>query len=127
MDDTTIEKILLPVPQSGARKREKKVRAQFWPKLRAFAGHIPFSEDLCAAYFCAIDAKTPAKVRGTLFAALAYFIMPVDFVPDFFALVGFSDDVAVLTFAMTLVQAHVKDEHRDKARKALMVDAPGES
>ena len=119
MDDSAIEKVLMPVPQSKAQAREKKVRAQFWPKIRAFAAHSPFADDVCAAYFCATDAKTPVKVRGTLFAALAYFILPTDMVPDFFALVGFSDDVAVLTVAMTLVQAHVTDEHRDKARQAL--------
>jgi uncharacterized membrane protein YkvA (DUF1232 family) len=119
MDESTIEKILLPVPMEKTRAREKKVRAQFWSKMRAFAAHIPFSEDLAAAYFCATDNKTPLKVRGTLLAALAYFILPADMVPDFFAVVGFSDDLAVFTAAMTLVQAHVTDEHREKAQAAL--------
>ena len=119
MDKSNIDRILLPVPVAKARKREDKVRAQFWPKLRAFAGRIPFSEDLAAAYFCATDSKTPMKVRGTLLAALAYFILPADMVPDFFAVVGFSDDLAVFTAAMTLVQAHVTDEHREKAQRAL--------
>ena len=81
-----------------------------------------FSEDLAAAYFCATDAKTPMKVKGTLLAALAYFILPADMVPDFFAVVGFSDDLAVFTAAMTLVQAHVTDEHREKAKAALAVE-----
>ena len=71
MDETTIGKILLPVPAENTRAREKKVRAQLWSKMRAFASHIPFSEDLAAAYFCATDKKTPLKVRGTLLAALA--------------------------------------------------------
>ena len=119
MDESTIGKILLPVPAEKTRAREKKVRAQFWSKLRAFASHIPFSEDLAAAYFCATDKRTPLKVRGTLLAALAYFIMPADMVPDFFAAVGFSDDLAVFTAAMTLVQAHVTDEHRAQAEEAL--------
>ena len=122
MDESTIEKILLPVPVEKAKAREEKVRAQFWPKVRAFAAHIPFSDDLAAAYFCATDKKTPLKVRGTLLAALAYFILPADMVPDFFAVVGFSDDLAVFTAAMTLVQAHVTDEHREKAKAALAVE-----
>ncbi|NKB52308.1 MAG: DUF1232 domain-containing protein [Rhizobiaceae bacterium] len=119
MDKSKIEKLLLPVPLAKSRSREKKVRAQFWPKFRAFAAHIPFAEDLAAAYYCATDKKTPLKVRGTLLAALAYFILPADIVPDFFAVVGFSDDLAVFTAAMTLVQAHVTDEHREKARQAM--------
>ncbi|MEP0941249.1 MAG: YkvA family protein [Rhizobiaceae bacterium] len=122
MDESTIEKILLPVPVEKTKAREKKVRAQFWSKMRAFAGRIPFSEDLAAAYFCATDNKTPLKVRGTLLAALAYFILPADLVPDFFVAVGFSDDLAVFTAAMTLVQAHVTDEHRDQAQLALQTE-----
>jgi len=122
MEKTRIDKILLPVPAAKARERDKKVRAQFWSKLRAFANHIPFAEDLAAAYYCATDSNTPLKVRGTLLAALAYFILPADVVPDFFAVVGFSDDLAVFTAAMTLVQAHVTDDHREKARIALETD-----
>ena len=127
MDDKTIGKILLPVPAEKARAREKKVRAQFWSKMRAFASHIPFSEDLAAAYFCATDKRTPLKVRGTLLAALAYFIVPADMIPDFFAAVGFSDDLAVFTAAMTLVQAPVTDEHRDQAEKALQANTDDEA
>ena len=124
MDKSKVDKILLPVPAAKTRARDKKVREQFWSKLRTFAAHIPFSEDLAAAYFCATDSNTPLKVRGTLLAALAYFIMPADMVPDFFAAVGFSDDLAVFTAAMTLVQAHVTDEHKEKARLALEADQP---
>ena len=127
MDDKTIGKILLPVPAAKARAREKKVRAQFWSKMRAFASHIPFSEDLAAAYFCATDKRTPLTARGTLLAALAYFIVPADMIPDFFAAVGFSDDLAVFTAAMTLVQAHVTDEHRDQAEKALQANTDDEA
>ena len=119
VDQSKIDKVLLPVPLAKARARENKVRSQFWPKMRAFASHIPFAEDLAAAYFCATDSNTPLKVRGTLLAALAYFILPTDMVPDFLAMVGFSDDLAVFTAAMTLVQTHVTEEHRERARHAL--------
>lgn len=119
MDSGKISDILLPVPVATTRAREEKVRARFWGKLQAFAARIPFADDLAAAYFCAMDRNTPLKVRGTLLAALAYFILPADLVPDFFAVVGFSDDLAVFTAAMTLVQAHVTEEHRQQARRML--------
>ena len=127
MDKSKIDKVLLPVPTAKAKAREKKVRAEFWSKLQAFAAHIPFADDLAAAYFCATDSNTPMKVRGTLLAALAYFVLPADMVPDFFAVVGFSDDLAVFTAAMTLVQAHVTDEHKEKARLALAAEQPEEA
>lgn len=119
MDKTSIDDILLPVPVEEQAKREQKVRDNFWPKLRAFAAQLPFAEDLAAAWFCATDSKTPLKVRGTLLAALAYFIMPIDTIPDILAFVGFTDDMAVITAAIALVSQNITDEHRAKARDAL--------
>lgn len=119
MDEAKLEKVLLPVPARKMRAREEKVRTHFWSKLRSFAAYVPFAEDLAAAFFCATDANTPLKVRGTLLAALAYFILPTDMVPDFIAGIGFTDDLAVITAALTLVQGHVTDEHRARARETL--------
>ena len=119
MEKSKIKKVLLPVSVAKTESREKKVRREFWSKLQTFASHIPFSEDIAAAYFCATDKNTPLKVRGTLLAALAYFILPMDMVPDILAAIGFTDDLAVFTAAMTMVSTHVTDEHRKKARKAL--------
>jgi len=119
MEKSQIEEILLPVPLEKAKAREANVRRNFWSKFRSFAGRIPFAEDVAAAYFCATDSKTPLKVRGTLFAALAYFILPLDTIPDILAFIGMGDDIAVLTAAITLVSSHITDEHREKARKSL--------
>lgn len=119
MDESKISEILAPVETAQVKKRERKVRSQFWSKFKSYAAHIPFGETIVAAYFCAIDSKTPVKVRGTLLAALAYFIMPIDAIPDIFAFVGFSDDIAVLTTAISLVQTHVTEEHQEQARDAL--------
>ena len=77
--------------------RERKVRRDFWSKLKRFAGMVPFVEDLVAAYYCALDPATPMRVRGMLLAALAYFILPADLIPDMIAGLGFADDAALLT------------------------------
>ena len=114
-----IDEILVPVPTKDQRNREEKVRSEFWPKFRKYAARLPYAEDVAAAYYCATDKTTPFKVRGTLLAALAYFIMPIDVIPDILALVGFTDDIAVLMYALNTVSQHVKDEHREQARIAL--------
>ncbi|HLL26184.1 MAG TPA: YkvA family protein [Xanthobacteraceae bacterium] len=98
---------------------EARVRAGFWTKIRAVAAHIPFAEDALAAYYCAFDRETPLHVRATLWAALAYFIMPFDVIPDYLPLIGFTDDAAVLATALRLVAAHMQPEHREAARRAL--------
>lgn len=123
MDDVKIGEILLPGDEDTQERREKQVRKTFWPTLKRAVRYVPFSRDFVAAYYCAIDPKTPRRVRGLLLAALAYFVMPMDFLPDFFAVVGFSDDAAVLAAAFKLIQGHIADRHYEAADR-VMADDP---
>ncbi|MBB99938.1 MAG: hypothetical protein CML67_10435 [Rhodobacteraceae bacterium] len=100
-------------------ERERKVRARIFDVARKAAGQIPFMEDVIAAYYCALDPATPSRVRGAILAALAYFVMPLDMIPDVLLGVGFTDDASVLMGVLALVRAHVRDEHLDAAREAL--------
>jgi uncharacterized membrane protein YkvA (DUF1232 family) len=104
---------------SRCAQDEARVRHGFWRKLRKFAAQLPFVEDLLAAYYCAFDRQTPIQVRMGLMGALAYFVLPFDFVPDMLLLVGFADDAAVLATAIRLVAVHIKPEHREAAARAL--------
>lgn len=103
---------------------ERIVERGFWKKLLRVAGRVPFAEDAAAAYFCAVDPKTPAKVKAILFAALAYFVMPFDLIPDFIAGIGFTDDAAVIAMALGIVAGNITDKHRAKARAALHIAEP---
>ena len=98
---------------------DPSLRRQFWRKLGAAAAQIPFAEDLLAAYYCAFDRATPVQVKGTLLAAIAYFVLPFDAVPDFLPVLGFTDDAAVLITALKLVSSHLRPEHREAARGKL--------
>jgi len=98
---------------------EARVRRDFWAKAKRVAGKLPFAEDLVAAYFCAFDYATPLQVKAALVAALAYFVLPFDVVPDILPLVGYGDDAAVLVTALRMVAGHIRPEHREAARRAL--------
>jgi uncharacterized membrane protein YkvA (DUF1232 family) len=98
---------------------EREVRDGFWSTARRAAAKVPFMDEVVAAYYAALDRRTPFKVRATLFGALGYFVMPADMVPDILAVVGFTDDIAVLTAAIAAVRPHIKDSHRQAAREAL--------
>jgi uncharacterized membrane protein YkvA (DUF1232 family) len=100
-------------------RASRLVEKDFWRKLLKVAGRIPFAEDLAAAYFCAIDPLTPARVKGVLIGALAYFVIPFDAIPDFIAGFGFTDDAAVLGMAIRLVSKHMTHSHYARARAAL--------
>jgi uncharacterized membrane protein YkvA (DUF1232 family) len=107
-------------PETIARNR-RLVDREFWTKLRKFAARIPFAEELAAAWFCVVDSDTPASAKGILIAALAYFVSPVDIIPDFIGGFGFTDDAAVLAMAIAAVSRHLKPEHYARARAALGV------
>lgn len=118
-DDIRFGEILESGDEDHQQERQRNVREKFWATARRAANKVPFMDEVVAAYFCAMDPATPARVRGILLAALAYFVMPIDLLPDFLAIVGFSDDVAVLTAAITAVRSNITDAHREVAKKAL--------
>lgn len=99
--------------------REDSVKQGFWSKMARVLARVPFAEDAIAAYYCAFDPATPLKVKGILLAALAYFILPVDALPDFILGLGFTDDMAVLFTAISMIRNHMTEAHRDKAKAAL--------
>jgi uncharacterized membrane protein YkvA (DUF1232 family) len=101
-----------------AEDREN-VRKRFWIKLKKVAAKLPFTEDLLAAYYCAFDKQTPRHVQAALLGAIAYFILPFDFIPDVMPVLGFTDDAAILATAIRLVATHITEDHREAARAAL--------
>lgn len=104
-------------------EREQTVRTKFWGKFRKVVGSIPFARDLLAAYFCAMDSRTPLSVRATLLGALAYFIMPIDALPDFLIVLGYTDDAAILFAAIRAVSSAMLPDHYDQADAALSEDS----
>ena len=121
LKDAALGRQISPVTLS---ERERKVRRDFWAKLKRFAGMVPFVDDLVAAYYCALDPTTPMRVRGMLLAALAYFILPADIIPDMIAGLGFADDAALLTAVIGLVATHITPTHRAAAARALDKELP---
>jgi uncharacterized membrane protein YkvA (DUF1232 family) len=105
-------------PQAVARNRSKVERG-FWLKLKRSVGRAPFLEEAVSAYFCAFDPKTPRTVKAMLLAALAYFVVPSDMVPDFIAGLGFTDDATVLLATLRMVAGNIDEGHREQARQRL--------
>ena len=119
MNEARIGEILKPADAREDARREAEVRSKFWRTLKRAARQVPFMEEVVAGYYTALDRGTPLKARGTLLAALAYFVMPADLIPDFIVGFGFTDDVAVLTAALAAIRGHIKPAHREAAREAL--------
>ncbi len=99
-----------------SRNDDSTLRRSFWRKTRAVATRIPFAEELLAAYYCAFDRATPLQVKATLIGAIAYFVLPLDALPDVMPVLGFTDDAAVLATAIKLVASSITPVHREAAR-----------
>jgi len=106
-------------PADELAKDPESVRRRFWIKFKRVMSKLPFAEDLLSAYYCAFDKETPRHVQAALLGAIAYFVLPFDFIPDMLPVLGFTDDAAVLATAIRMVATHIKQEHRDAARAAL--------
>ena len=67
----------------------------------------------------AIDPLTPTNVRISLIASLAYLIMPLDLLPDFMLVVGFSDDFVALTAVLSIWSKYMTPAIRIRAEEKL--------
>jgi uncharacterized membrane protein YkvA (DUF1232 family) len=99
------------------KEDEKIVKNEFWNKLKKFTGMIPFTKDAVSMYYCAIDSKTPLYAKAIAFGALAYFVSPMDAIPDFIPIAGLTDDAGVIAAALIAIGKNVSDEHKDQSEK----------
>ncbi len=76
-------------------------------------------------WYCATDKATPLRAKAILAAAVAYFVLPFDFIPDLIPGLGFTDDFAVITIALKTLGSHITEYHWQKARAALHTEEPG--
>ena len=106
-------------PADRLAQDRDSVRRRFKAKFKQVVARLPFAEDLLAAYYCAFDRQTPRHVQAALLGAIAYFVLPFDFMPDMLPILGFTDDAAVLATAIRMVASHITPEHREAARSAL--------
>ena len=102
---------------SVMKLNEQRVDEGFWPKIRRVAAKVPFAKEALSVWYCAKDDETPLAAKGMILAALAYFVLPVDAVPDFIAGLGYTDDAAVFTALMAIVGRNLKPKHKLAAKR----------
>lgn len=93
----------------------------YWNKLSRFAlaaGREAVEKSL-RLYYAAQRPETPKWAKTAMYGALAYFISPIDAIPDFLPMLGFTDDIAVMAAAIAMVSFYINDEVKLKARNKL--------
>ncbi len=59
------------------------------------------------------------KTKISIAAALGYFILPTDAIFDFTPVIGYTDDLGVLIFALSQVSSNITPEIKEQARQKL--------
>ncbi len=70
-------------------------------------------------YFLVTDSNIPWRTRLLFTAALGYFIFPADLISDFLPGLGFTDDLAFITYAITQGTDHITPEIKLRAKEKM--------
>lgn len=97
---------------------EKYSEVGFWDKIKDNVSSIGMKLIYKALqlYYVAQSPDCPMKIKAGIYGALGYLISPIDFVPDFVSVVGYSDDAAAIALALALAQMYVTEEINAQAR-----------
>lgn len=89
----------------------------FWNKIKQFAlkAGKEVIEKALWLYYAAQQPNTPAWAKTVIYGALAYFVLPVDAVPDAIPVAGFTDDLGALAAALGTVSMYVTDQVKTMA------------
>ncbi|NGZ74912.1 DUF1232 domain-containing protein [Saccharibacillus sp. VR-M41] len=122
-----------PIDESELKSRIKGYGKEysdesFWDKIKKFGKKAGVKVVYAALllFYTLKDADVPPWAKSVIIGALAYFIAPIDLIPDFIPVAGYTDDFGTLLAAVAVVAKHIDDGTRAKAR-ARIVSWFGES
>ncbi len=105
---------LLPSPQPFKER-------QLWNKLKRFAqsAGVKTVYSVLLLFYAFQRKDTPSWAKNIILGSLAYFLSPLDFVPDLTPIFGFTDDFGVLSFGLVTIACYIDAEVRQKSRERL--------
>lgn len=93
----------------------------FWKKLKDHAvsmgGTLIYKA--LQLYYVAQSETCPLKIKAGIFAALGYLISPIDLIPDFIPVTGYTDDAGAIALALVLAQMYITDEIKLQAQNKI--------
>ena len=95
--------------------------SKFWKKIKSIAAKAG-SKVVYYALLLFYTLKAPHvsfRKKALICGALGYLILPIDLIPDALIPVGYTDDIAVLIYAFTLVKSEITPEIENKAKQKL--------
>lgn len=86
---------------------------RFWKKVERVAKKVGATVLLpvFTLYYMLQDDKVSLQHKAYIVGALGYFILPIDLIPDgILPVIGFTDDIAVMTLVLKLVKDSITPE-----------------
>lgn len=75
--------------------------------------------NLLLFYYVLVDKATPFRNKFVIIASVAYFISPVDFIPELVPFLGITDDAAAIAACISAVSSSVTPLIKEKAQKKI--------
>ena len=94
---------------------------KLWNKLSGFAQKAGV-KTIYAVLLCYYVLKSPnvsKEDKAIIYGALVYFILPIDLIPDGIPVVGFTDDLAALVYALRTIWVNVTPDVEQQAATKL--------
>ena len=94
---------------------------EFWDKVKTTVkkAGLGLIYNALQLYYVTENPNCPMKVKAGIFAALGYFISPIDLIPDFTPIIGYSDDASAIGIAIVMAQMYIDAEVKSKAREKI--------
>ena len=93
----------------------------FWKKLQNKVKKIGMKVTY-AALLCYYVLKSPdvsRKDKAKIYGALGYFILPLDLIPDYVPMMGYTDDLSALLYCLHSIWKNITPEIERQAREQL--------
>ncbi len=117
LPDNVAKKFLHIKEQLKLESDKKEVENGFINKIISNHGEKKIVKIAVQMYILTQDLEIPHAAKAIIYGALAYFIMPIDAIPDMIPLTGLLDDLGVLSAAFATLSPYITDEHRVKAEE----------
>ena len=108
-------------PASGNHYSEYFSEQSLWNKIKKFSrtAGVTVVYAVLLLFYVMKSKEVTVKTKISIAAALGYFILPTDAIFDLTPLVGYSDDLGVLIFALSQVSSNITPEIKEQARQKL--------
>lgn len=92
-----------------------------WEKIKKFSksAGVKVVYAVLLLYYAMKDSGVSIKTKLLIAAALGYFILPADAIFDLTPLIGYSDDLGVLLFALSQISGVITTEVQENARNKI--------